>query len=162
MKTMLAVLLMIGALVTDVPVAWRPWLTDASLKLTLSRSAKELTRYFKDATNSDWLQFIDGLTPNAKIRLSLLGQEFRFDGQAEVAKTIRCHHELLRGLTLKASNAVVVSEAGRLASVLVQAVVGSDGHGFAEPVMLRLALIKVNGRWLIHQVETVEGYISLI
>ena len=162
MKTVLIVLLILGSLLTDVRVAWKPWLTDVSLKAALSRSVKELTRYFKNASSSDWLQFVDGLTPNAKIRLSLLGQELHFDGQAEIAKTIRGHQSLLRSLTLEASNAVVVSEAGRLASVLVQAVVGSEEQGFVESVMLRLALIKVDGRWLIHQVETVEGYMSLI
>ena len=162
MKALVIFLSVLGAYVADLPSAWKPWVTETHLRLTLSRSADELTRYFAGASFESWLQFVDRLTPQAKIHLSLFGREVRLDSQAEIAKTIRAHQELFRGLKLKATNAVVETEAGRLASVLVQAVISDEPQGISDSAMLRLGLIKIDGRWLIHHVQTVDGYMSLL
>lgn len=162
MKALVILLSVLGAFLADLPRAWTPWVTEAKLRLTLSRSADELTRYFAVASTESWLQFVGRLTPKAKIHLSLFGREVRLDSQAEIAKTIRTHQELFRGLKLKATNAVVETEAGRLASVLVQAVISDEPQGISDSAMLRLGLIRIDGRWLIHHVQTVDGYMSLL
>lgn len=162
MKALLIILSVVGAFLADLPSAWKPWVTESKLRQTLSQSAEELTGFFAGASSEKWLQFVDRLTPRAKIHLSLFGKEIRLDGQAEIAKTIRAHQVLFSGLTLKASNAVVETEAGRLASVLVQAIISDEAQGIAESAMLRLGLIKIDGHWRIHHVQTLEGYMSLI
>ncbi len=162
MKTLLILGSLALAFMSDIQVAWKPWVTELTLKKALTRSADGLTRYFERATSTDWQDVVQGLTPNAKVQLSVFGREFRIDGQAEIAKAIRLHQQLFRGVTLKPTNAVVETEAGRLATVLVQAIIGNETLEISEPVMLRLGLIKVDGRWLIHHIRSVEGYMSLI
>lgn len=162
MKALVIFLSVVGAYMADLPTAWKPWVTETTLRRTLSQSAEDLTGYFEGASSEKWLQFVDRLTPQAKIQLALFGQKIRLDGQAEIAKTIRSHQVLFSGMTLKASNAVVEAEAGRLASVLVQAIVTDEAQGISESAMLRLGLIKIEGRWLIHHVQTIEGYMSLM
>ncbi len=162
MKTLLLLGSLMVAFMSDIQVAWKPWVTELNLKKALTRSAEGLTRYFKGATTTDWQEVVLGLTPRAKVQLSVFGRELRIDGQAEIAKAIRLHQQLFRGVSLKSTNAVVETEAGRLATVLVQAIIGNEALGISEPVMLRLGLIKIDGRWLIHHVRTVEGYMSLI
>lgn len=162
MRTLFLVGSLLIAFLADIQVAWKPWVTELSLKHALTRSADGLTRYFRGATSSDWQEVVQGLTPRAKVQLSVFGRELRMDGQAEIAKAIRVHQQLFRGVSLRSTNAVVESEAGRLATVLVQAIIGSESLGISEPVMLRLGLIKIDGRWLIHHIRTVEGYMSLI
>ena len=161
MKALVVTVALLGAFLAEHPVSLKPWVTETKLKSTLSQSALDLSRYFEGASFDRWLKFVHGLTPQAKINLSLFGREIKLDGQAEIAKTIRHHQTLFSGLRLKATNAVVEREAGRLASVLVQAVIADEAQGVSEPIMLRLGLIKINSRWLIHHVQTVEGYMSL-
>ena len=139
-----------------------PWVNRTELKLTLNRSAEDLTAYFSSASDRPWESFVHGLTPKAQIRLSILGSEVHLDGQAAIAKAIREHQGYLKGLRLRASNSVVEASAGRLATVLVQAVVENSTLSFQESAMLRFALIRVDGRWLIHQIQSVEGYMPLL
>ena len=79
MKALFIFLSVLGAFLADLPSAWKPWVTETNLRLTLSRSADELTRYFDGASTESWLQFVDRLTPKAKIHLSLFGREVRLD-----------------------------------------------------------------------------------
>lgn len=162
MKGILLLLSLVGALVADWTSEWKPRLREVRLKRTLSSSAEQLTRYFRGASFDDWFDFAQGLTPTAKIKLSLLGHEFCLEGQAMVAKVLREQRALLSGLQVETSNAIVESEAGRLAAVLIQGIITDDRRNISEAVMLRLGLIRVEGRWLIHQVQTVEGYMPLI
>tara|TARA_A100001037_G_scaffold301255_1_gene330357 strand:+ start:951 stop:1439 length:489 start_codon:yes stop_codon:yes gene_type:complete len=162
MKALVLLCSLLGALVADGRLDWKPWATEQRLKMRLSESADVFSRYLSEATPETWLNFVNRLTPGATIRLSLFGEEIQLEGQAEIAKVIRDHHALLNGLEVKASNAVVESEAGRMATVLVQTMIVAESRGIAEPAMLRLGLIRVEHQWLIHHVKTVQGYMPLI
>lgn len=153
---------LVGAIVADWGPTWEPRLREVQLKRTLSSSAEQLTRYFRGASFDDWFEFARGLTPTAKIKLSVLGHEICLEGQAMIAKVLREQQTLLSGLQVETSNAIVETEAGRLAAVLIQGIITDDRRHISEAVMLRLGLIRVNGQWLIHQVQTVEGYMPLI
>ncbi len=159
---MVVLISVLGIVFSEMGLPRVSWGKRAALALTVEEAATKLSAFWADATPESWLQAVQGLTPEAKVEFSLLGHELRLHGQAEIAKAIREHQTLLDGLRIEASNPVVRVASGRLASVLVPAVVRCTRTDIEAPVMLRVALIRVQNRWLIHHVVTEEGYMSLI